>query len=103
MKTTSVRRRVVSLLIIGMALAVALSIGVRLASYGVPPALITPCVLAILSSALWLLIRVEEAIGATVHRCTAHGCTFQVRLQNADAAEERRWQEIATAHPAHRV
>lgn len=101
MKTTSVRRRVVSLLIIGMAMAVAVSIGVRLHSYGVPLALITPCVLSVLSSSMWLLIRVEEAARTTTHRCTAAGCDFLVRLQHVDAAESRRWQEAAANHPAH--
>ncbi|MGW6270427.1 hypothetical protein [Streptomyces sp. NPDC055060] len=100
-RKSSPRRRIVAALVIAAALAVALSIGVRLASYGVPLALITPCVLAVLSSSLWLLMRVEEAARTTTHRCTAAGCDFLVRLQHVDAAENRRWQETAANHPAH--
>ncbi|MFJ8823750.1 hypothetical protein ACIREE_18440 [Streptomyces sp. NPDC102467] len=95
------RRRITSAALIAAAGAVAVSIGVRLHSYGVPLALITPCVLTVLSSALWLLVHVEETWSSTLHRCTVKGCTFQVRVQHVDAAENRRWQEVAAAHPAH--
>ncbi|MGH4030854.1 hypothetical protein ACQB60_18160 [Actinomycetota bacterium Odt1-20B] len=101
MAQNPIRRRVAGLLIIATAGAVAVSIGMRLRSYGVPIGLITPCVLAVLSSALWLLMDVSKALASTVHRCTVKGCTFEVRVQNADAAESRRWQEIAAAHPNH--
>ncbi|NEB75299.1 hypothetical protein G3I40_08650 [Streptomyces sp. SID14478] len=94
-------RRITGVLIIGFALAVALSIGVQLHSYAVPLGLLAPCVLGVFSCALWLLLRVAEAAESTVHRCTAPGCTFQVRMRHASAAESRRWQEIAAAHPTH--
>ncbi|MGW8378567.1 hypothetical protein [Streptomyces sp. ODS28] len=38
---------------------------------------------------------------STTHRCPAKGCTFSVRLIGADAAESRRWQEVAHDHPHH--
>ncbi|MFF2470558.1 hypothetical protein [Streptomyces sp. NPDC058066] len=94
-------RRTLSAAFIVVALSVATLIGGHLHSYGVPIALITPCVLAVLSSALWLLSQVEAAYFSALHRCTVKGCTFQVRVQHVDAAENRRWQEIAAAHPAH--
>ncbi|MFD4477366.1 hypothetical protein ACFWPU_14815 [Streptomyces sp. NPDC058471] len=102
-RKSSLRRRIVSALIITGAGAVALSIGVRLHSYGVPVGLITPCVLSVLSSSLWLLLRVEEAARTTTHRCTAAGCDFQVRVQHVGAAESRRWQETASDHPTHTI
>ncbi|GAB2891666.1 hypothetical protein [Streptomyces mayteni] len=33
------------------------------------------------------------------HRCTEPDCTFRVSVTAVDAAESRRWQEIAAAHP----
>ncbi|MCX4557469.1 hypothetical protein OHA02_14790 [Streptomyces phaeochromogenes] len=95
------RRRIVSLLTVACALAVGASIGVRLAAYGVPFALLTACVLGIASSSLWLFSRIEAALTSTTHRCTAPSCTFQVRMRHVSAAESRRWQEIAAAHPTH--
>ncbi|MET7700411.1 hypothetical protein [Streptomyces sp. NPDC005485] len=97
----TLRRRIVSLLIVAAALAVGASIGVRLASYGVPWLLLTACALSAVSSALWLFGRIEQALTTTTHRCTAPRCTFQARVQHVDAAENRRWQEIAAAHPRH--
>ncbi|MEV6994362.1 hypothetical protein AB0N87_35105 [Streptomyces sp. NPDC093228] len=95
------RRRITGVFLIGGACLVAFLIGSQLHSYGVPLGLITLCVLSVLSSALWLLIRAEEAWSSTRHRCTAQGCTFEVRVQNGSAADNRRWQEIAAAHPTH--
>ncbi|MFE4717710.1 hypothetical protein ACFRLW_15035 [Streptomyces sp. NPDC056728] len=99
--TKQQRRRIVSLLEVGVSIAVGVAISIRLASYGVPFGLITPCVLSVLSSALWLLIRAEEALSSTRHRCTTQGCTFEVRVQNGSAVDNRRWQEVAAAHPTH--
>jgi hypothetical protein len=101
MAQSPTRRRITSAALIVCASAVAGAIAVRLHSYGVPFGLITPCVLAVLSSALWLLIRAEEALSSTRHRCTATGCTFEVRMQNGSAVDNRRWQEVAAAHPTH--
>ncbi|OAH11319.1 hypothetical protein [Streptomyces jeddahensis] len=93
----SVRRRIVAALVIAAVSAMAISMGVRLASYGVPIGLITPCVLGVLSSSLWLLIRIEDAL--RVHRCTTPGCSFQVRVENGSAAENERWRALAATHP----
>ncbi|WP_428953316.1 hypothetical protein [Streptomyces sp. cg35] len=95
------RHRLTDVLIIGFSLAVGASIGVQLYWQHVTWGLIVPCVLAAASSSLWLLSKVAEAFESTVHRCTAPGCTFRVRVQNVDAAENRRWQEVAAAHPTH--
>ena len=95
------RRRVASVLLIAAALAMGAAIGVRLAAYGVPDALLAACALSAASSSLWLLTRIEQAQTTTTHRCTAPRCTFQARVRHADAAESRRWQEIAAAHPRH--
>lgn len=93
--------RMVDVISVVTALALAASVGLRLHSYAVPLHLLIPCVLAVASSALWLLSKAAEAFESTVHRCTASGCTFQVRVRNGSAAESRRWQEIAAAHPTH--
>ncbi|MFF1766843.1 hypothetical protein [Streptomyces sp. NPDC058249] len=101
MEQSPTRRRINGAFLIGGACLVALLIGSQLHFYGVPLGLITPCVLSVLSSALWLLIRAEEAWSSTRHRCTAQGCTFEVRVQNGSAADNRHWQEVAAAHPTH--
>ncbi|MEU2153804.1 hypothetical protein ABZ532_02035 [Streptomyces sp. NPDC019396] len=101
MAQSPTRRRITSAALIAAAGTVAAWIAVQLHAYGVPIGLITPCVLSVLSSALWLLIRAEEAWSSTRHRCTATGCTFEVRVQNGSAADNRRWQEVAAAHPTH--
>lgn len=38
----------------------------------------------------------------TTHSCPNSRCSFSVRLSGTDAAESRRWQEVALAHPHHR-
>ncbi|MFD4973175.1 hypothetical protein [Streptomyces sp. NPDC058424] len=101
MAQSPTRRRITSAFLISGGCLVAFLIGSQLHTYGVPLGLITPCVLSVLSSALWLLIRVEEALSRTRHRCTAQGCTFEVRVQSGSAADNRRWQEVAAAHPTH--
>ncbi|MFE5685106.1 hypothetical protein [Streptomyces sp. NPDC056512] len=97
------RRRIVSLLQIGVALAVGVAISFRLASYGVPFFLHATCVLGTAGSVLSALLNIEQAWTATTHRCTAPGCDFRVRVQNTDAGENRRWQETAADHPFHNV
>ncbi|MFJ9088722.1 hypothetical protein ACIRL3_40570 [Streptomyces sp. NPDC102384] len=97
----SARSRMVDVVSVVTALALATSTGMRLHSYAVPLGLLITCVLAVASSALWLLSKVAEAAESTVHRCTAEGCTFQVRVRHGSAADSRRWQEIAAAHPTH--
>ncbi|MGW6138091.1 hypothetical protein [Streptomyces sp. NPDC055140] len=99
--TKQQRRRIVSPLEIGVALAVGAAISIRLASYGVPFFLLTACALGTACSVLSALLNIEQAWTATTHRCTAPGCDFRVRIQHADAMESRRWQEIAAAHPRH--
>ncbi|MCQ4212377.1 hypothetical protein [Streptomyces longispororuber] len=103
MAQSASRRRIVDVLAFAFSLAVAGSISFQLHTHQVPFGLVLPCGLAVFSSALSLLVKVADAAGGTLHRCTAHGCTFHVRVQNVDAAENRRWQEVAAAHPAHRI
>ncbi|MET7924200.1 hypothetical protein ABZT43_09480 [Streptomyces sp. NPDC005349] len=99
--TKQQRRRIVSLLLIAVALAVGVAITVRLASYDVPFSLLTACGLGTTGSVYSALLHIEELLTATTHRCTAPGCDFRVRMQRVDAGENRRWQEIAAAHPTH--
>ncbi|MFE5682255.1 hypothetical protein [Streptomyces sp. NPDC056512] len=99
--TKQQRRRIVSLLEIGVSLAVGAAISIRLASYDVPFFLLTACALGTAGSALSALLNIEQAWTATTHRCTAPGCDFRVRIQHTDAGENRRWQETAANHPHH--
>ncbi|MET7661188.1 hypothetical protein ABZS99_20240 [Streptomyces sp. NPDC005463] len=95
------RRRIVSLLQIGVSIAVGVAISLRLASYDLPFFLHVTCELGTAGSVLSALLNIEQAWTGTTHRCTAPGCDFRVRMQHVDAGENRRWQEIAAAHPRH--
>jgi hypothetical protein len=102
--TSSIRRRRLAVsAAVAASTALSVAIGVRLAGYGVPLALLLACCLSCVAAFSSLLFRLVEAWSTTTHRCTASGCTFQVRLTHAGAAESRRWQEIATRHPDHRT
>ncbi|MEU6054172.1 hypothetical protein ABZ829_27595 [Streptomyces xanthochromogenes] len=50
-----------------------------------------------------LLTQVTDRAATAVYRCRAEGCTYTVRVAHADAAERRRWQETAAAHPRHEL
>ncbi|MFI9028834.1 hypothetical protein [Streptomyces sp. NPDC053560] len=45
--------------------------------------------------------RLADAWTTTTHRCKAASCDFTVQISRVDAADNRRWQEIAAAHPHH--
>jgi hypothetical protein len=79
--------------------ALAVVIGVRLSGYGVPVTLLLACCLSCVATFSSLLFRLVGAWSTTTHRCTRPGCDFRVSLTHADAAENRRWQEIAARHP----
>ncbi|WP_052863583.1 hypothetical protein [Streptomyces niger] len=83
-------------LVLGGGLAAAA--GTQLASYSVPSGLSFGCALCICSTFTSFLQTVAEALTTTTHRCRKEGCDFAVRL-GAQAAENRRWQEIAATHP----
>jgi hypothetical protein len=79
--------------------ALAGAIGVWLSDYGVPAVLLVACSLSCLATFTNLAFRVLDALSTTTHQCKQPGCDFRVQLTNADAAENRRWQEIAANHP----
>ncbi|MER6286521.1 hypothetical protein [Streptomyces sviceus] len=104
MNTSSIRRRRLAIAAaVAVSAALSVAIGVRLAGYGVPIALLLACCLSCLTTFSSLLFRLVDAWSTTTHRCTQAGCDFQVRLTHAGPAESRRWQEIATRHPDHRT
>ncbi len=95
------RRRLVLPAAAVAGVVVAVSTGLRLSAYHVPASLTVSCVLATLTSTVWLIAHVADALTSTTHRCPAPGCDFQVRLRGTGAAESRRWQEVAAEHPGH--
>ncbi|MEU5046516.1 hypothetical protein [Streptomyces griseorubiginosus] len=97
MNTTRHRALAVGAVVVSGVLAVA--IGVRLSAYGVPLALLLACCLSCLATFSSVLFRVIAALSTTTHRCTRPGCDFRVSLAHMDAAESRKWQEIAAQHP----
>ncbi|NUS81022.1 MAG: hypothetical protein HOV70_33100 [Streptomyces sp.] len=98
---STTRRRVITVGIVAVSTALAVAIAARLSGYGVPVLLVAACGASCLSAFSSLLFHVADALPATTHRCTRPGCDFRVRLTNTDAAESRRWQEIAATHPHH--
>ncbi|MFV8130059.1 hypothetical protein [Streptomyces syringium] len=81
--------------------AVAWFIGLRLRVYHVPGDLTAACALAVFANVTVAVRFLIEGACAVTHRCPVPGCSFRVRLTNPDAAESRRWQEAASAHPTH--
>ncbi|MGW6360538.1 hypothetical protein ACWFR5_36575 [Streptomyces sp. NPDC055092] len=100
---STTRRRLTLTAMVTVSAALAAGIALRLAPYHLPLTLHFACVTAAFSTFLSLLLHGLEARETTTHRCTAPGCDFRVRMRHVDAAENRRWQEIASAHPAHRA
>ena len=100
--TSTKRRRLLVVVAVSLGLTVSTVTVRTLHGYNVPLAqvLLIAAVMGItlVSGAL----HIADAATMTTHRCTARGCDFRVRLSGADAAEDRRWQEIAVAHPHHR-
>ncbi|GHA63809.1 hypothetical protein GCM10010330_15740 [Streptomyces tendae] len=84
---------------VAVSTALAVLIGVRLSGYGVPVTLLLACCLSCVATFSSLLFRLVSAWSTTTHRCTRPGCDFRVSLTRSDAAENRRWQEIAARHP----
>ncbi|MFI9026932.1 hypothetical protein [Streptomyces sp. NPDC053560] len=92
-----------------LALPVSLAVGValaavhgsQLASYDVPPSLVIICALCVMGTFTSSLAHLFETLTTTTHRCREAGCDFRVRVRRDDAADNRRWQEIAAAHPRH--
>ncbi|MGW2366343.1 hypothetical protein ACWCZ5_12260 [Streptomyces sp. NPDC001667] len=82
---------------------VATGIWSDLNGYGVQRSLMTVCSLAVFANITVTVDHLWKAASVTTHRCTARGCDFRVRLSDPTAAESRRWQEAAAAHPSHRV
>ncbi|MEW2467150.1 hypothetical protein AB0919_19345 [Streptomyces sp. NPDC046994] len=99
MKPTMTRRRLIELAGVTVSAALAVALGARLSSYGVPVLLLVACSTACMTTFVTLLFRVSEALSMTTHRCKRPGCDFQIHLRNANAAESRRWQELAADHP----
>ncbi|MGH4027840.1 hypothetical protein ACQB60_02750 [Actinomycetota bacterium Odt1-20B] len=95
------RRRLAFPLMCAIALGCGAFTGAQLAAYHVPVLLLISCALATVSSVLCVLGQAKEALTSVVHRCPADDCDFEVRVSDGDAAESRRWQEIAADHPHH--
>jgi hypothetical protein len=73
-----------------------------LAAYQVPLPMRLVCAFAV-AVLFGTVVAVFESATRPVFRCQVDGCSYKVRLSNAEAAESRRWQESAAAHPDHEV
>jgi hypothetical protein len=93
------RRRALIVGAVALSATLAIVIGVRLSGYGVPVTLLLACCLSCVATFSSLFFHVIGAWSTTTHRCARPGCDFRVSLTGTDAAESRRWQEIAAHHP----
>ncbi|MFJ5259285.1 hypothetical protein ACIQAC_02240 [Streptomyces sp. NPDC088387] len=93
------RHRALTAGAVAISAALAGWIGVRLSGYGVPLALLLACCLACLATFSDLLFRLIRAGSTCTHCCARPGCDFRVQVPRANAAANRRWQEIAAQHP----
>ncbi|MBA6433859.1 hypothetical protein [Streptomyces sp. GMR22] len=84
-----------------IAAGMAAYIGYQLDSYGVPLVMTVASSLAMFLAFRDAIHQFTGVARAVTHRCPDRGCDFMVRLTGASAAESRRWQEIAAAHPRH--
>ncbi|MFF4185764.1 hypothetical protein ACFYZ9_21475 [Streptomyces sp. NPDC001691] len=101
---STTKHRITRLTATGAMLASGASVELRLLNaYGVPLLLALSCGLAIGIGVGRFVESVADSFTATVYRCRAANCSFQVRLTHASAAEQRRWQEAAASHPRHEV
>lgn len=96
-------RRIRMAIALGMGTAAAAVIWSRLRPYGMPWDLMAVCILPAAGTIASTVLHLAEVFSATTHRCTAPGCSFRIRTTGVDAAERRRWQEAAAAHPDHRL
>ncbi|MFD7236882.1 hypothetical protein ACFWAT_16460 [Streptomyces syringium] len=76
-------------------------VAVRLRAHHIPVDLTAACALAVFGNVTVAIRSLIEGACAVTHRCPVPGCAFRIRLTNPDAAESRRWQEAASAHPTH--
>ncbi|MBZ4319400.1 hypothetical protein [Streptomyces huiliensis] len=77
--------------------------GWQLASYDVPLALTVSSAFAVFACVHLGAEHLACLLSGTTYRCTEPGCAFRVRVTGVNAAENRRWQETAAAHPTHRL
>lgn len=77
--------------------------GSHLSGYGLPLSLWLACVLSQWSATFGLFDSLVRSRRTRVYRCRKPDCDFTVRLTGACAAESRRWQETAAAHPHTRL
>ncbi|MFF6640332.1 hypothetical protein ACFY83_24265 [Streptomyces althioticus] len=98
-RTTVSQHRLLYLAGVAAASALTAAMGVSLSDYGVRTTLVVACCLSSLAAYAGVWGRVVAALSTTTHACTKPGCDFRVRLTCVDAAENRRWQEIAANHP----
>lgn len=73
----------------------------RLDSYGVPLGLTIAASCGVLAGVFGAVADLARATATVTHQCPESGCDFRVSLTGTDAAESRRWQEIAANHPHH--
>ncbi|MEU7163848.1 hypothetical protein AB0A70_04280 [Streptomyces morookaense] len=75
----------------------------QLVARHVPWALTAECALAVFATVEVAVRELLLRLCGETHRCRIDGCRFRIRLTCPNAVQSRRWQEIAAAHPTHRL
>ncbi|MFE1728616.1 hypothetical protein ACFW6X_00410 [Streptomyces bacillaris] len=84
-----------------VAVVLGATVGIRLDSLDVPFWLACLSGCGVANAAVNELDRQIERLGLTTYACRTPGCDFRARLKAPSAADNRRWQEAAAAHPHH--
>ena len=84
-----------------VAALVGAALGIRLDDLGVPFWLACVSGCGVANAVVNELDRQIERLGTATYTCRTPGCDFRARLKAASAADNRRWQEAAAAHPHH--
>ncbi|MCX4911825.1 hypothetical protein [Streptomyces sp. NBC_00878] len=73
----------------------------ELADQDVSVVAIVAVVMAVLSSGIFLAIRIGQGLRTTYYTCPTKGCPVSVRASNASTAEMDRYRTYVTDHTQH--
>ncbi|MFE4855784.1 hypothetical protein [Streptomyces sp. NPDC056670] len=101
--TRTPRRLLLAVLSTAVGMAAGVFVGFDLLGHHVATLTAFGCAAAVGLGIDNLLTQITIRMDTAVYRCPAGGCSYKVRVAHADAAERRRWQETAAAHPRHEL
>jgi hypothetical protein len=80
---------------------IAANLGIRLAHYGVGPALIGTTTVLALTTGLYLAAQIGQGLRTTFFACPTKGCTVSIRAKDTSPTELDQLRTLATDHSKH--